>query len=110
MSEVPSDYQPPVIGSRAELIAKFQNVLPTANFADPSWGRVDGDGWSIEISVAQDVNVDGFALHVRGADGVIDAITNLLECAGVGAFDAQTGELFAAGPRALESLAKWRES
>jgi hypothetical protein len=69
---------------------------------------IDGDGWSIEVRMGEDGECDGFALHVRGSDGAVAAVTSILDGLGIRAIDAQTGEFFVAGPAAIESFQAWR--
>jgi hypothetical protein len=38
MEEIPSDFRPKPLGSRSAVIAKIKNIIPTANFSDPSLG------------------------------------------------------------------------
>lgn len=106
--DIPGDYKPPVIGPRADVIATIKANMPMANLADPSWGILDGDGWSIEINISAEDDCNGINLQVRGGDGAIAAIGALLDCTGLDAIDLQAGELFDRGPAALESLAQWR--
>jgi hypothetical protein len=104
---VPLDFKPKSLGTRSAVIVKIKEVFPTADFSDPSWGLIDGDGWSIEVSMGEDGECDGFTLHVRGSDGAVAAVTSILDGLRIRAIDAQTGEFFVAGPTAIESFQAW---
>jgi hypothetical protein len=107
VSDIPSDFKGGSLGSRSSIISKIKALIPSANFADPSWGLIDGEGWSIEVSIG-DEDCDCIAFHVRGGEEAVEAVTKILEHLNIRAFDAQTGEFFVAGPTSLESFRKWR--
>jgi hypothetical protein len=107
VKDIPRDFKGGQLGTRSSIISKIKEVIPTANFSDPSWGLIDGDGWSIEVSIGAE-ECNGFAFHVRGGDEAVGAVAKILEHLNVRAFDAQTGDFFVAGPAALESFRRWR--
>jgi hypothetical protein len=106
--EIPNDFKPRSLGSRSWVISKIKEIIPMADFSDPSWGRIDGDDWSIEVSVGKEEECTGFAFHVRGGEGAVGAVASILDHLNLRAFDAQTGEFFVSGPEAIESFRKWR--
>lgn len=109
VAEIPDDFVPRDIGKRSDIIAKICEVIPDANFSDPTWGLIDGDDWSIEVNVGDAETCTGLALHVRGGDQAIGAIDAIMRALGLRAIDSQTGEFFVAGPVAQASFRKWRE-
>lgn len=48
---IPSDFRPAAMGKRSVIIERIREVLPTADFSGPAWGRIDGDDWSIEVNI-----------------------------------------------------------
>jgi hypothetical protein len=38
LDDIPKNYEPPPLGTRANLIAKIKTVYPQTDFSDPSWG------------------------------------------------------------------------
>src|SRR5579864_3246628 len=38
LDDIPKDFEPPLLGTRADLIAKV--VYPQTDFTDPSWGTL----------------------------------------------------------------------
>jgi hypothetical protein len=109
VSDIPDDFQPPMIGSRSEVTIKLLEVFPDADFSDQEWGVIDVDDFSIEVSIGSDEPCTGFALHVRGGDGAVGAVAAILDHLQLRAIDMQTGEFFIAGEKAQESFGKWRE-
>ena len=104
VADIPADFKPAPIGKRSMIVEKIREVVPTADFSDPSWGRIDGDGWSIEVNMGMKEDCDGFALHVRGRDAAVGVVARILQYLNLRALDSQTGELFVAGVEAIESF------
>jgi len=109
VAEIAADFRPAPIGHRSDIIAKIRAVIPTADFSNPSWGVIDGDGWAIEVNVGKEDLCAGIALHVRGADAAAGAVALILSGLALRALDSQTGEFFVAGPQAIESFRQWRK-
>lgn len=83
VDDIPADYEPGPIGARAAVVDSIRTVFPTVDFSDPEWGRIEGDGFSIEVNLRGEDPVRGFALHVRGnspPDGAIAALADKLGC------------------------------
>ena len=83
VSEIPDDFRPQSLGSRSAVITRIQQIVPTADFSDPSWGLIDGDDWSIEVNLGKDEACDGFALHVRGDEAAVGAVASILDGLGI---------------------------
>ena len=109
VEDIPNDFQPTPIGTRSQIIQKIKEVVPEADFTNPAWGHITGDGWSIEVNIGDSEECMGFAFHVRGEDeacGVVAAVLNALQ---LRAFDTQSRGFFVAGPEAIESFRSWRQ-
>ena len=78
-----------------------------ADFSDPSWGVLEGDAFSVEISMGRDEIVEGIGLHVRGADAAAGVVGNVIAHLGLRAVDCSTGDFFDPAT-ALDSLRAWR--
>ena len=107
--DIPPDFKPRLIGKRTDIITAIQAVVPIADFSNPSWGVIDGDGWSIEINIGDKEECRGFAFHIRGGDaaiGVVDAILKRLNLRAI-APGSDSG-FFEPGPKAVQSFEKWR--
>jgi hypothetical protein len=109
VKDIPKGFVPASLGQRSTIIAKMKEVVPSADFSDPSWGVIDGDGWSIEVNVGKREECRGFAFHVRGGDAAAGVVAAILEHLNLRALDGRTtGGFFVAGPEALESFRRWR--
>jgi hypothetical protein len=108
VQEIPDDFQPKPLMSRVALLSGIKEVIPQADVTDPSWIRVDGPGYSIEINVGRDDPVLDFAFHVRGGDLASGVIAHVLEHFDLRAIDpgSDTGMFDRDG--AADSLRKWR--
>jgi hypothetical protein len=110
IEEVPEDYEPKPLCTRAELIAKVTAVAPHVDFSDPTWGRIDGHDHSIELNVGEEDPVVAVMLHVRGGDSVLGLIHELALALDVLPLDCSSGELLDfESDAAKESLRAWRE-
>ena len=108
VNDIPNHFVPAPVGKRTELIKQIKEVAPFADFSDPAWGKIDGKGFSIEVNLGEDEEVDGFAFHVRGNDVAAGLISEILAHLNLSAFDSGTGDLFD-HTNAAEGLKKWRE-
>ena len=108
VKEIPDNFKPRSLGNRTFLISKIKEIVPYANFSDPSWGIVEDDGWSIELSLGKEENCESVAFHVRGGEAAIGVVAGLLDHLGIRAVDCQTSEFFVADTSAIESFRKWR--
>lgn len=108
VADIPSSFRPSHIGKRSEIIDSITSIIPTADFSDPSWGRIDGQDWSIEVNLGQEEDCRSFVLHVRGGDAAVGAVAAILRRLNLRAIDSQTGEFFVAGESATESFHQWK--
>jgi hypothetical protein len=107
VQDIPDDFRPGPIGQRGDLIRAIAEVVPSADFSDPSWGIIDGHGFSIEASIGSDETVDCIALFVRGGDIAAGVVLDIVGRLGLRALDTGTGDFFNPAT-AVESLRRWR--
>src|SRR5947207_15896669 len=108
IEDVPNDFVPATIGTRSEIIRKIKDVAPFADFSDPSWGKIDGDKFSIEVSRGKDEELSSFAFHVRGDNEAAAVVSEILIRLKLKAVDGGTGEFFDHS-QATAGLQRWRE-
>jgi hypothetical protein len=108
VAEIPDDFVPQPLGRRDELIVRIKELVPGADFSDPSWGVIEGPGYSVEVNIGEAEEVDSIALHVRGGDLVVGLIADLLDQLKVGALDPQSESGIFQSDEALTSLRRWR--
>src|SRR5258708_7674891 len=94
VEQIPDDYIPGPIGKRSEIIAKISEVVPDADFSDPSWGHIRGPDLSIEVSVSSDEPCMGLALFVRGAESAAPIVSAILHHLNLRAIETGTGGFF----------------
>jgi len=104
--DIPADFKPASIGRRSFIIARISKIVPTADFSDPSWGIIEGDSWSIEVSMGADEECRGFALHVRGGAGALEVVATILQSLNLRALDPQAGGFFARAA-SKSSFSQW---
>jgi hypothetical protein len=108
IKDIPEGFLPASIGERSAIIAKIKEVVPSADFSEPSWGLIDGDGWFIEVNIGESEICRGFAFHVRGGDAAAGVVAAVLQHLNLRAIDSQAGDFFIAGPEAIDSFHRWR--
>ena len=107
--EIPDDFRPRPLGRRDDIIRRILEIIPEADFTDPSWGTIRGEGFSIELNMGEGEVLESFALHVRGGDQAVVVITGLLDHLGFRALDPGSDSgIFHGGDDALESFRSWR--
>ena len=109
LHEIPDDFTPGSLGSRAEVLLAIRTVLPFADYSDGSWVRVDLPEVSMEISIGKDDPVGGFEFHVRGGEFAGAAIAEILEQLGARAMDLQAWNGLFDVRIARHSLARWQQ-
>jgi len=85
--------KPAPLGEAEEVRAKISKSLPKVSWADPAWGILDGDGWSIEFNHQTNGITDSVALHVRGGGNPISSIVKLCKENNWVALDSSSGDL-----------------
>lgn len=90
--DIPDDWMPGALSFTAsDVIGAVRDLAPAADFSTPSWGRVSLPGVDVEVSLPEENPLQGFALHVRGADtAAADAfVGSLLQKLSARAFDPE---------------------
>jgi len=108
LADIPHDYKPGPLMPRAELIEGISRVVPDVDFSDPTWGVIDGPGFSIEVSIRADDPVESFSFHVRGGDMAAAVVADILDHLGLQAVDPQTKSGLFDRETAVASLTAWR--
>lgn len=109
VDQIPDDFVPGPIGTRASIIKAIQEAVPGADFSDPSWGRIDGPGFSIEVDTGDDGELTSLALHVRGGDLAICVIEDILGCLGLRAVDGTSPSGLFDPVVSQDGFRRWRD-
>lgn len=108
VDDIPGDFVPGSIGARSEIIQKIKEVVPFADFSNPAWGNIEGEGFSIDVSTSDDEDVKCVAFFVRGNDRAAGIISEILTKLNLRALDSGTGDFFD-HEQATEGLKRWRQ-
>jgi hypothetical protein len=108
-AELPEDWEPPSLGSVAEVREVLAEQLPGIAFDAFDWGQFEGPGFSIEVSMypRSPEDVGRVALYIRGggeADAAALAVARALQAR---ALDDGSGE-WLTSESAEESFASWQ--
>ena len=91
------------------LAALLRAAVPVADLSDPSWGVIDGGGYSIEINLGQGDPVAAVMLHVRGGPPAFAVVRTLVMAIGRPALDCGTGAVIDfEAPDAAAGFEAWR--
>jgi hypothetical protein len=109
VDDIPDDFTPLPVGQRSDVIKAIQEIVTDADFTDRSCGKIEGDGYSIEVNLGDEELLDSFAFHVHGGARAPQVIAAILKRLGVRALDpgSESG-FFEAGALSQESLEKWQ--
>jgi hypothetical protein len=107
VADIPDDYEPEPLGTRAAVIEKIKATLPDADFTDPTWGKLKRPDFTIDINMTDDDIISAITLHVRGSAAAVYAVNQIIGAVGGRGLDSWTGELFdpATG---VQSLHRWQ--
>jgi ABC-type amino acid transport substrate-binding protein len=108
VADIPTDFTPGVLGTRAWVLAAIAEAAPFADYSDPTWIRISSPEADLEINLGTEDPVPGFAFHIRGGNNVVGLVADILTKLGVRGLDpgADTG-IFDPGT-AADSLRRWQ--
>jgi hypothetical protein len=97
-----------ILGPRTAVLSILTSLDLGIDLTDPTWGDLDGDGFSIEFNIGKGDPVETIMLHVRGGGGAIAVIQRICEGTSWRALDSTTDTFinFAENPAA--GLEQWR--
>jgi hypothetical protein len=107
VEDIPDDFKPAVLGKRSMIIERIIQVVPSADFRDPAWGQIDGDGWSIEVNMAKSEECQGFAFHVHGGSAALDVVATILQHLKLRALDPQADGGFFGPTESKADFVRW---
>ena len=108
LDDIPNDYVPRPLGTRSEMIARIQELLPDTNFSDPSWGMLIRSEFAIEFNMGSEEVCGSIMLHVRGGGPAMTTVTHVLKHLNLRGLDCQTGDFFSL-EAAEASFGEWQD-
>jgi hypothetical protein len=97
--DLPKAFEPPALGSIAEIKEKLAKVYPTIVWSQPDpdcglWGsyKDESEKYSIEFSLGTKDHIEAIMLYVRGGGSVVSKIVALCVENGWAAIDTSVGE------------------
>ena len=107
-SEIPADFTPAFLGSRAHILAAILEVAPQVDCTDPAWIRLNSPEADLEISLGAEDPVRGFAFHIRGGTLVVGLVAAILGRLNMRALDPGADNGIFDPASAGESLRRWQ--
>jgi hypothetical protein len=108
LNDIPDNFMPKPIGSRSSIIEGIKYVVPFVDFTDPSFGKIEGDHFSIEIALGSEEEIMSFIFIVRGFNIAPGIIADILRHLKLRALDINAGSLFDL-TSAEESFKQWQK-
>jgi hypothetical protein len=78
VADIPHDFARQPLGRRADILAGILRGAPQTDFSNPTWGVIDGPGYSIEVNIGADDPVESFAFHVHGGQEALLVVAGIL--------------------------------
>lgn len=95
IEEIPDDFSPGPVGRRADLVRMIREAVPEVDFADPSVGKIKGEGFHVDIALGEDEEVKSIMLFVHGGGGAAAAtVSKIVGRLKLSAFDFGSGDFF----------------
>jgi len=109
LADIPHDFIPRSLGPASKIREAIRLIFPLADFADPTWVRVNCDGLHIEIDIPDGNEIDCFAFHIYGGEhsmAFVNSVLHQLQLKGIDP-GSDTG-LFEAATSA-EDFKRWQD-
>mgnify|MGYP003651209854 CR=1 FL=1 len=94
LEDLPDDFEPKSIGKKSEIIEKLKCIEPSINFTDNSFGTLENEHFSIEISMGDEEELYSFTMSIRGGKLAVPSIGNILSEMNLRATDGSTPYFF----------------
>jgi hypothetical protein len=102
----------PVIGEAPQLRRSISECAPSVDWSDPTWGILEGEGFSIEFNMGRENSIRDIMLHVRGAGdpiSVIVAICKRLRCRALDTITSQCLDLATPSDKGWRDFQDYRD-
>ena len=107
--DMPQDSDANPLGPRVAILTLLTHLFPDADLSDPTWVRLERDGFVIEFMVGAADPVESLGLRIHGSDQAIEVARVLCEYTGWRAYDTSLGDFIAFDDNPVEALGAWRQ-
>lgn len=98
VADLPKDHISAPLGRRAEVEEAIRRAVPGVDLTDPTWGDVNGPGWSMELNIGSKDPIEDIMLHIRGSsDWVFEPIFALARELQCQVIDCGSGDVLSEG-------------
>jgi hypothetical protein len=112
VDDVSDDFEPPTIGTRAEIIYLIQKIVPMAYFSNPELGTLHSPDFDIEVELGgRDIQtVNTITFFIRGGETATGLIADILAQLDLRAVDTGRSDgRFFDPSEANEGFLKWKK-
>jgi hypothetical protein len=107
VADLPHDYQPPPIGTCAQVLATMRAALPDHEHR-AGYTNAILEGGYVEFSYMDTERVGFIGVRTSAGPGALEAIEKICAALGLALVDEQTGEVADFGPQTRASLHAYR--
>jgi len=106
-NDLPADFKS-TLGITTDILSTLSAIAPEIDLHDPTWGVLEGDGFSIEFNIGRNNPIESIMLHVRGSNEAITTIERICKKTGWRALDTSTGNFIEFNQNPEKGLEQWR--
>jgi hypothetical protein len=92
VDDMPKDWAGTPLGPAADVRAKLSAVFPELDWTNPTWGLLEGPGFSFEFNMGREELLTGFMIHVRGSGDPVPWLMRMGDACTWYMLDTSTGE------------------
>lgn len=108
ISDIPTDFVPEPLESRAAVLTVLAEVFPDADLTDPTWVQLNRPNYAIEFIVGDKEPVESLSFRPHGDDTLLEALQLLCERTGWRAIDTSSGDFINFNANPAQGLQAWR--
>lgn len=109
VGDIPDNFRPLPIGPRSRVLEIIREVVPFADYSDPTCIHVDGPAVSMEIGMGDEDPISSFAFFIRGGDASAGVVADVLSRLKLRALDTGSESGIFDPAKAVGSFQKWQQ-
>ncbi len=91
LDDIPDGYEPPSVGSSAEVVALVRELVPDVDASKPSWLALRSDEFDVEMTIGKGVEVRDITFYLNDGPRSIPIVMEISRRLGVTAYDTESG-------------------
>ncbi|TWD81780.1 hypothetical protein FB561_2903 [Kribbella amoyensis] len=92
LEEIPEGYEPPSLGTAADVVEVVREVVPTVDASKRSWLLLQGDDHDFEMSIGKGVEIRDITFYLNDGPRSIPLVMEISRRLGVTPYDTESGD------------------